>query len=141
MILLWKAVVLEMGAQRLKAYTQKFWFAEYLHKNTWRPLFGGYTKKMFWWSLWERICRQKLHKNLFGRVWENSGKNPSPPKKFACSYTYDEKSHPPPLPLFWKGRGGKALVIPPFSGVSVHVILHAVSLLVVVGCNVSLQWI
>jgi len=31
---------------------------------------------------------QKLHKKLFGQVWGNSGKNPSHPQKFACSYTY-----------------------------------------------------
>jgi len=27
---------------------------------------------------------------LFGQVWGNSGKNPSHPQKFACSYTYDK---------------------------------------------------
>jgi len=25
---------------------------------------------------------------IFGQVWENSGKNPSYPQKFACFYTY-----------------------------------------------------
>jgi len=25
---------------------------------------------------------------FFGQVWENLGKNPSHPQKFACSYTY-----------------------------------------------------
>jgi len=70
MILLWKAVVFEVGVQGLQAHPQKFWVtenlgknpenpcknsaqrcltsrngAEGLHKNTWRPFFGGYTKK------------------------------------------------------------------------------------------------
>jgi len=46
-------------------------------------------------NLWE-----KLPKKLFGQVWGNSGKNPSHSQKFACSYTYDEKTPQPPLPLF-----------------------------------------
>ena len=28
-------------------------------------------------------------KKLFRQVWRNSGKNPSHPQKFACSYTYE----------------------------------------------------
>ena len=55
------------------------------------------------WSLWE-----KLPKKLFGQVWGNSGKNPSHSQKFACSYTYDEKTPQPPLPPFWKVGGGNA---------------------------------
>jgi len=61
------------------------------------------------------------------------------PQKFACSYTYDEKIPPPLLPLFRKGREGNALAMPPFSGVPVQIILHALSLLVVVSYSVSLQ--
>jgi len=70
MILLWKAVVLEVGMQELQAHPQKFWFAENLgkspenpgkhggqgcltskngaqglHKNTWKPFSGGYQKR------------------------------------------------------------------------------------------------
>jgi len=30
----------------------------------------------------------KWPKIFLGQVWENSGKNPSHPQKFACSYTY-----------------------------------------------------
>ena len=44
-------------------------------------------------------------------------------RKFACSYTYDEKAPPLPLPLFWKGSLGNALAMPPFSGIPVHIIL------------------
>jgi len=47
-------------------------------------------------------------------------------------YCY-EKTPPPPLPAFWKGRGGNGPAMPPFCGVPVHIILHALSLLVVVG--------
>jgi len=46
-----------------------------------------------------------LHKKLFGQVWGNSGKNPSRSQKFACSYTYDEKAPPPPLPPFERADG------------------------------------
>jgi len=58
---------------------------------------------------------------------------PFAPQKFACSYTCGEKTSPPPLPLFRKGRKGNALAMPPFSGVSVQIILHVLSLLVVVS--------
>jgi len=30
----------------------------------------------------------KVARRLFGQVWENLGKNPLHPQKFACSYTY-----------------------------------------------------
>jgi len=30
---------------------------------------------------------------FFGQVWQNSGKNPSHPQKFACSYTYALRSN------------------------------------------------
>jgi len=83
------------------------------------------------------IGRQKLHKNFSGKFGAFRAKSFAP-QKFACSYTYDEKAPLPPLPLFWKGRGGNALAMRPFSGVPVSIILHALSLLVVVGYNVSL---
>jgi len=41
--------------------------------------------------LWEKIYRRNSHKKLFGQVWENSGKNPSHPKNFACSCTCGAK--------------------------------------------------
>jgi len=71
MILLWKAVALEMGEQGVQAHTQKFWFAEKLgnipenpgkngaqrcitskncahglQKNTWRPSLEVASKKV-----------------------------------------------------------------------------------------------
>jgi len=51
-------------------------------------------------------------------------------------YCYDKA---PPLPLspFWKDKGGNAPAMLPFSGVPVHIILHALTLLAVVGYNVS----
>ena len=106
MLLLWKAVVLEMAVQGLQAHPQKFWFAENrgrngaqgLHKITWRPFSGGYTKKRSSWSLWEKICRQKLHKKLFGQ-------NPSHPKICLLLRLW-WKAPPPPLPLL-KGQKRK----------------------------------
>jgi len=112
--------------------------AKGLHKNTWKRFCGGYTKKRSLWSLWEKIYRQKLHKKFLGKFGEIRAKSFAP-KKFACSYTYDEKVPPPLLSLFWKGRGENDLSMPLFSGVPVHIILHALSLLVV-SYNVSLQW-
>jgi len=44
-------------------------------------------------------------KNFSGKFGEIRAKSFAP-QKFACSYTCDEKAPPPPLPLFWKGRGG-----------------------------------
>jgi len=54
--------------------------------------------------------------------------------------TYDTvviKAPPPPLPPFWKGKGGNVPAMFPFSGLPVYIILHALALLVVVGYNVS----
>jgi len=51
-----------------------------------RPVysFGGHSEK----GLHEKIFARKVAKNFFGQVWGNSGKNPSHPQKFSCSYTY-----------------------------------------------------
>ena len=110
MKLLWKAVVLQVGVQ---AHPQKFWFAENLRKipenpgKKWRSrfaekhmktFFGGYNKKRSWY-FWEKICRQKLHKNLSGNLGK-FGQKPFAPQKFACSYTYDENAPPPSLTPF-----------------------------------------
>ena len=84
-----------------------------------------------------KFAGKSCTKNFSGKFGEIRAKSFAS-QKLACSYTYDEKAPPPPLPLFWQGRGGNALVMPPFSGVPVHIILHALSLLVVVGYNVSL---
>ena len=51
-------------------------------------------------------------------------------------YCY-KKAPPPPLHPFWKGKGGNDPAMALFYGVPVHIILHALSLLVV-GYNVSL---
>ena len=159
MILLWKAMVLE----GLQAHPQKFWFVENLgkspenpgksraqhcltskngaqglHKNTWGPFLEVTPKRGR-----HDLCGRKLvgktwPKNLLGKFGEIRAKSFAPPK-FACTYTYDEKAPPPPLHLVWKGRGRNALAMPPLSGVPLHIILHALSLLVL-SYNVSLQW-
>jgi len=43
--------------------------------------FGGHTKTQ----------SAKVGRQLFGQVWENLGKNPLHPQKFACSYTYADR--------------------------------------------------
>ena len=159
MILLWKAAVLEMGLQGLQAHPQKFCFAENLGKSpeglgkngahvvwlqkvapkfcleTHEGLFGSYTRERSSWPLWKKICWQKLHKKLFGQVWGNSGKILCTPKICLLLYLW-WKVTSTPVALILKGQGGKTLAMPPFSDVSMHIILHALSLLVIVGCNV-----
>jgi len=152
------------GVQGLQAHPKKFSFAENLgkspespgknsaqrcsaakngaqdlHKYTWKP-FSGVTPKTGLHDLYGRkFVGKSCPKNFSGKFGEIKAKSFAHPK-FACSCTYDEKAPPPPLPLFWKDRGGNALAEPLFSGVPVHIILHALSLLIVVSYNVSLQW-
>jgi len=86
----------------------------------------------------EKVCRKNLHKTLFGEVWGNSGKNPSQPQKCACSQTYDEKGTSALVAPLLKGQGDEcrchvSIFRRPFA-----YYLHALSLLVVVGYNLSL---
>ena len=147
MMLLWKAVVLELGVHGLQAHPQKFWFAEYLSKSPDSPGKNG-AKRCLTSQGGAQVCIKKhedlisevtrkrgLHdlcgrkfagctKNFSGKSWEIRAKSFAPPK-FACSYIYDEKAPPLPLPLFWKGGRGNALAMTPFSGIPVHIILRA----------------
>jgi len=122
--------VLEVGVQGLQAQPQKFWLAENLGKNpeirvkispnvvwlqemapkvcikTQEDLFLEVTPKRGLHDLCGRKFRGKsCTKKLFGKFGEIRAKSFTP-RKFACSYTNDEKAIPSPLPLFWTGRGG-----------------------------------
>jgi len=158
MMLLWKAVVLEMG---VKAHSQTFWFAENLGKIPENPGKNG-TKRCLTSKTEPKVCR-KTHEDRFWRSHQKKvlmifagetlqvkvaqitfraslgtcGQKIAPPK-CACSYTFYEKAPSSPLPPFLKGQEGKGPAMPPFSGVPVHIILYALSLLVVVSCKVSL---
>jgi len=112
--------------------------AQSLHKNTWRPFVEVTPKRGLHDLCGRKFVGKSCAKSFSGKFGEVRVKSFAP-QKFACSYTCDEKTLPPPLPLFWKGRGGNALAMPPFSDVPVHIILHALFLLVVVIYNVSLQ--
>ena len=161
MILLWQAVVLDVGVQGFQAHPKKFWFAENLgkspenpdkngvqrcltskngaqglHKKTWRPFWRLHQKEVFMIFVGETL-QAKVAQKLYGHVWGNSGKILRIPR-ICLLLHYDEKAPPPPLHLFWKGRGWNALAMPPFFGIPVHIILHALSLFVVSGYNVSL---
>jgi len=46
--------------------------------------FGCHPK----YDLHEKIFIQKVAQKLFGKVWGNSGKNPSHPQICACSFIY-----------------------------------------------------
>jgi len=127
MILLWKAVVLEVGVQGVKAhpknfdllkiwakslkirvYTQRCLTSKHdtqsLQKNTWRPFFGGHTQKGV-----HDLCGKKILGKIAQKTFRASlgkfGQNSFALQKFACSYTYDEKALPPPLPPFERAVG------------------------------------
>jgi len=149
MIPLWKSVVLDVGVQGLQAHFQIFCFVENLgkspgnpgkncaqrcltsrngvrgsHKNTWRPFLKIIRKRDLHDLCGRKFVDKSCTKNFsdkFGEIWAKS----FAPQRFACSYTYDENAPPRPLPFFWKGRGGNALAMPPFSGVPVNIIQHA----------------
>jgi len=131
-----------VGIQWVQAHPQKFWFAENLgkipenpvkngvqsclvsnigaqglQKNTWRPFLEVTPKKVLNDLCGRKLVGESCTKTFPGKLGGNSGKNPSHPK--ACPYTKDEKSPPPPLPLFWKEQGGNASAIPPSSGATV----------------------
>ena len=155
MILLWKAVELEVGCGGCKRTPKRFdllniwvkmppkvpWLEKMAAKVctiTHEDLFGGHIRKSSKLSLWEKFCRLKLYKNLFGHDWENLGKDPSPlPKICLLLHRWWKGTSDPIAPLL-KGQRGKYLAMPPFSGVPVHIILHALSLLLVAGYSVSL---
>jgi len=69
-----RCLILKNGAQRLL-------------KNTWRHFFGVHTEKGLH-DLCGRKSVGKVAYKRFGKIWENSGKNPSHPQNFAYSYTY-----------------------------------------------------
>ena len=56
-----------------------------LEKNTWRPFFGGHTNKRSLWSLWDKVCRQKSHKNFSGKFGEIRAKILRTPKNLPAS--------------------------------------------------------
>jgi len=124
MILLWKAVVLEMGVKGLQADPQKFWFAENLgkspenpgkigaqrclaskhgaqglQKKTWRPCFGGCTN-LCGRKFVGRSCTKNFSRK-FGEIRAKSFAH----QKFAGSYTYDEKAPPPRCLSFERVEG------------------------------------
>ena len=161
LIPLWKAVVLEVGcrgckrtpksldllkmwAKALKIWVKmvpnvvsfKKWGPMFAWKHV-RPYFRGYTKKKSSWSLWEKIYRQKWHKNFSGKFGKIRAKFCTPD---ICLLLYLWRKSPPALlPIVWKGRGGKALAMP-HSPVCLCILFYMHSLLVVVVYNVSLQW-
>jgi len=159
MILLWKAMVFQVGVHGLQAHPQKFWFAENLGKKgsnvVWlekmapkvcikihEDLFFEVTPKrgLHDFCGWKYIGRS-CTKSFSGKFGEIRGKSFAP-QTFCLLLHLWWKGTSAPLPLFRKGRGENALAMPPFSSVPMHIFLHALplGLLVVVGYNVSLQW-
>jgi len=69
-----------------------------------KTFFGSYTKKRSYRSLWEKICRQKLHKKLFGQVWKIR-QNASHPKNLP-TLTPMMKRHLRPVAPLLKGQRG-----------------------------------
>ena len=139
-----------MGVQGLQVHPQKFWFAENLgkspenwgkngiqccmtsknaaqclHGNT-RDLILKVTPKRGLHDLCGRKFIGKSCTKTFRACLGKFGQNFAP-QKFACFYIYDEKSPPPYCPSFERAEGKRSPPMPPFSGASVHIILHALS--------------
>jgi len=103
-------------------------------RKTHEDLFGGHTKKGLN-DLCGRECVGKTcTKNVLEKFGEIRVKNPSQPQKLPTLQPM-MKNHPRCSP-FETTEGW----MPPSSGVPVDIILHALSLLLVVGCNLSLWW-
>jgi len=66
----------------------KKWRPTFAEKHNLRPILEV-TPKTHLHDLCGRKLWAKGAQKLFGKVWGNSGKNLSHPKKFACSYTYE----------------------------------------------------
>ena len=141
MILLWKAVLLEVVVQGVQAlpkssdllkilvqmapnvaWLQKM--APKVCKKTHEDLFCRWHREKFFIIFWGKICWQKLHKNVFGQVWGNTDKK--------ILHTHQNlparapmKRNLHPVAHLLKEQRGNAPAMPIFSGVPVHVILHA----------------
>jgi len=83
-----------------------------------------HQNKVFMIFVGENLLAKVAQKNFSGKFGEIRTKSFAS-QTFACSYTYDGKAPPLPLPLLWKGSLGNALAMPAFSGVPVHIILPA----------------
>jgi len=54
------------------------------------------------WKFVGKMCTKTIS-GKFGEIWAKA----FAPRKFACSYTYDEIAFPPPFPLILKRQRGK----------------------------------
>jgi len=97
-----------------------------------KTFFWRLPQKEVFMVLWKRIWRQKLHKKLFGQVWGNSGKILCTPKICLLLHLWWKGTSAPVAPLL-KGQRRKCPRHGSILGVPVPIILHALSLLVVVG--------
>jgi len=123
-ILLWKAVVFEVGVHGLQAHPKMFWFAENLgkspenpgkngtqrcltskngaqglHKNTWIPFSGGYTKKRFSWFCGRKFVGKSCTKTFWASLGK-FGKNPSHPKNLPVPTPMIKRHLRPRCPSF-----------------------------------------
>ena len=104
--------------------------AQGLQKITWRPFLEVTPKKVF---MICKSCTKTFRESLlkFGQ------KSFTTPKISLLLNLWWKSTSAPVAPLL-KGQGMNTPAIPPSSGVPVHINLHALSLLVVVGYNWSL---
>jgi len=155
-----KSSVVGDGSAGVQDRPQKFWFAENLgkisenpgknsthrcltskkkglQKNTWTSFWRSHQKKLFVIFTGKNLqakVAQKTFRSSLGKFGHTSF---SPPK--FCLLLHVWKGISVPVAPLLKGQKRKCPAMPQFSGVPVHIILHALSLLVV-GYNVSLQW-
>ena len=86
MIMLWKAVVFEVGVQGLQAHPQKFWFAENLGKSPKNPGRNGVQRRL----TAPKVCMKK-HEDLFLEVTPKRGLHDLCGRKFVginCTKTF-----------------------------------------------------
>ena len=80
--------------QNLREFGQNPWKSGQSWRPTlfefekWRPRFAEKQVKTIVLEVTPQKRSAKAARQLFGQVWENLGKNPLRPQKFACSYTY-----------------------------------------------------
>jgi len=73
-----------------------------LQKNARRRVFGGHTEEGLHDLCGRKFVAKSRTRSLFGQVCANSGKSPSHPQKFACSYNYGECNQQAGILFCWK---------------------------------------
>ena len=104
------------------------------HMNT---FFGCRSKKSLHDHCGRKCVGKNCPKSFSGKFGDIRAKTLRSPKICLLLHPW-WKGTSAPIDPHLQGRRGKCPAMPPFSGVRVHIILHALSLLVAADCSVSL---